>query len=92
MAFNDEAPQDEGPPSIVYGPSQPVPLTRTFSQLLDHHVEVRGDQTAVVSHPQRLTVSFRQLRDRSIRLARAMAQDGIGKGDLVAITLGSRIE
>ncbi|KAK3711314.1 hypothetical protein LTR37_009694 [Vermiconidia calcicola] len=84
--------RDDRLPSIVYGPSAPVPLTMTFSQLLDHHVDVRGDQTAVISHPQGLTVSWRQLCERSIQLARAMAQDNIGKGDLVAISLGSRIE
>lgn len=84
--------EDERPPSIVYGPMTPVPLTMTFSELLDHNVEVRGDRPTVISHPQGLTLSFRQLRERSIRLARAMAKDGIGKGDLVAISLGSRVE
>jgi len=84
--------QDERPPSIVYGPTAPVTLTMTFSELLDHHVEVRGDQPAVISHPQGITLSFRQLRDRSVQLAQAMAQDGVGKGDLVAISLGSRVE
>ena len=84
--------QDERPPSIIHGPATPVPLTLTFSELLDHHVHVRGEQTAVLSHPQGLTVSFRKLSDRSVQLARAMAQDGIGKGDLVAISLGSRVE
>ena len=85
--------QDERPPSIVYGPSTPIPLTLTFSQLLDHNAEVRGDRPAVISHPQQgLTLSFKQLRERSIKLARAMSQDGIGKGDLVAISLGSRVE
>lgn len=83
---------DERPPSIVYGPSTPVPLSMTFSELLDHNVEVRGDRPAVISEPQGLTLSFRQLRERSIRLARAMSQDGIGSGDLVAISLGSRVE
>ena len=78
--------------SIVYGPASPAPLTMTFSELLDHHVEVRGDAPAVISHPQNLTVSFRRLWERSIRLALAMAQDGMGKGDLVAISLGSRVE
>ena len=95
MASGEEAEsssQVERPPSIVYGPTTPVPLTMTFSEVLDHHVEVRGDRPAVISHPQNLTLSFRQLRDRSIRLARAMSQDGIGKGDLVAISLGSRVE
>lgn len=85
--------EDERPPSIVYGPSAPVPLTMTFSELLDHHAEVRGDRPAVISHPQQGKImSFRELKDRSIKLARAMAKDGIGKGDLVAISLGSRTE
>lgn len=84
--------RDDRPPSIVYGPSTPVPLKMTFSELLDHNVEVRGDRPAVISAPQGQILSFRQLRDRSTRLARAMAQDGIGKGDLVAIALGSRVE
>ena len=84
--------QDDRPPSIVYGPAAPVPLTMTFSELLEHNVKVRGDRPAVISHPQGKTMSFRQLQQRSIQLARAMAQDGIGNGDLVAISLGSRIE
>lgn len=95
MASNAETgprPQDERPPSIVYGPMCPVPLTMTFSELIEHHVEIRGDQPAVISHPQDLVVSFKQLNDRSIRLAKALAKDGVGKGDLIAICLGSRIE
>ena len=64
----------------------------TFSELLDYHVEVRGDRPAIIADPQNVTVSFRRLRERSIQFARAMSQDGIGKGDLVAITLGSRVE
>jgi acyl-CoA synthetase (AMP-forming)/AMP-acid ligase II len=79
-------------PSIVYGPATPVPLTMTFGELLDYHIEVRGDHTAVISHPQDKKISWRQLSDRSIKLARALAEDGVGKGSLVAISLGSRIE
>lgn len=89
----NEAAVDERPPSIVYGPATPIPLTMTFSELLDHHAKVRGDRPAVVSHPQQgRVVSFRQLQERSMQLARAMAKGGIGNGDLVAISLGSRIE
>ncbi|SMY24531.1 unnamed protein product [Zymoseptoria tritici ST99CH_1A5] len=84
--------KDERLPSIVYGPATPVPLKMIFPELLDYNAEVRGDRPAVISDPQDLTLSFRQLRERSIRLARAMANDGIGKGDLVAISLGSRVE
>lgn len=79
-------------PSIVYGPSAPVPLSMTFGQLLDHHAEVRGDMPAIISHVQGTTVSFKQLRLRSLRLARALAEDGVTKGDLIAISLGSRTE
>ena len=91
-AANEVLSDDERPPSIIHGPTTPVPLTMTFSELLDHHAEVRPDQPAIISHPQGVTVSFRQLRGRSIQLAQAMAQDGIEKGDLVAISLGSRVE
>ena len=83
---------DRRPPSIIYGPSAPVPLEMTFGQLLDHHAEVRGNKPAIISHVQDRTVSFKQLRDRSLQLARALSQDGIKKGDLVAISMGSRAE
>ena len=94
MAFSTEDSGDAAskPPSIVYGPSAPVPLTMTFGQLLDHHAEVRGDMPAVISHVQGYTSSFKQLRLRSLQMARALAEDGIKKGDLVAISLGSRVE
>jgi acyl-CoA synthetase (AMP-forming)/AMP-acid ligase II len=79
-------------PSILHGPATPVPLNMTFGELLDSHVEVRGDQAAVISHPQGTTVSWRELSERSIKMARALAEDGVEKGTLVAISLGSRIE
>jgi acyl-CoA synthetase (AMP-forming)/AMP-acid ligase II len=92
MASEAEHSNHERPPSIVHGPSTPVPLNMAFGELLDYHVEVRGDQPAVISHPQGLTVSWRQLSERSIEMARALAEDGVIKGSLVAISLGSRIE
>ncbi|KAL1583524.1 hypothetical protein WHR41_07728 [Cladosporium halotolerans] len=84
--------EDDRPPSILYGPTTPVPLQMPFGDLLDYHVEVRGDRPAVISHPQGLTLSWRQLSDRSIKMASALAKDGVGKGSLVAISLGSRAE
>ena len=80
------------PPSIIYGPSAPEPLSMTFGELLDYHAETRPDKPAVISHVQDKTISFKKLRLGSIQLARAFSADGIGKGDLVAISLGSRIE
>ena len=92
MASEIAQPDNDRQPSILYGPSTPVPLTMAFGDLLDYHVQVRGDATAVISHPQGLTVTWRQLSERSIKMASALATDGIGKGSLVAISLGSRIE
>lgn len=92
MASEAEKPDHERLPSIVHGPSTPVPLNMAFGELLDYHVEVRGKQSAVISHPQGLTISWRQLSERSIKMARALAEDGVVKGSLVAISLGSRIE
>jgi acyl-CoA synthetase (AMP-forming)/AMP-acid ligase II len=92
MATDIKQPQDGVQPSIVYGPATPIPLTMNFGELLDYHVEVRGDHTAIISHPQSKKISWRQLSDRSIKLARALAEDGVGKGSLVAISLGSRTE
>jgi mevalonyl-CoA ligase len=88
----NERPSAPRPPSIVYGPSAPIPITMTFGELLDHHVEVRPNKPAVISHVQGYTVSFKELRSRSLQLARAFSKDGIGKGDLVAVSMGSRVE
>lgn len=88
----NEAAVDNRPPSIVYGPAAPRPLTMTFGELLDYHAEVRPNKPAIISHVQGYTISWSQLRDRSLQLARAFAQDGIKKGDLVAISMGSRVE
>lgn len=88
----NETAVDNRPPSIVYGPAAPRPLTLTFGELLDHHAEVRPDKPAIISHVQGYTISWSQLRNRSLQLARAFAQDGIKKGDLVAISMGSRVE
>lgn len=92
MASDARQTHDGSQPSIVYGPATPVPLTMHFGELLDYHVEVRGDHTAVISHPQGIEVSWRQLSERSIKMARALAEDGVRKGSLVAISLGSRVE
>lgn len=87
-----ETKPDNRPPSIIYGPAAPRPLTMTFGELLDYHAEVRPDKPAIISHVQGYTISWSQLRNRSLQLARAMAQDGVGKGDFVALSMGSRVE
>jgi mevalonyl-CoA ligase len=79
-------------PSIVYGPRAPVPLELTFGQLLDHHAEVRPDAPAVISHVQDRTISYKQLCERSIDLAKAMKEVGVGRGSYVGIVCATRIE
>lgn len=74
------------------GPQAPRPLLLTFGQLLDHHAEARPDSTAVISHVQGCTISFRQLQDRSVNLAKAMARAGIRKSSLVGIISGTRYD
>lgn len=78
--------------SIVYGPRSPVPLNLTFGQLLDHHAKERPDAPAVISHVQDCTITYKQLCDRSINLAKAMAKAGVGRGTMVGIILATRFE
>lgn len=80
------------PLSIIRGPQAPVPLTLTFGQLLDHHAEVRPNSPAAISHVQGYTMSYRELRERSVKLAKAMAKTGISKGSLVGIICATRVE
>jgi mevalonyl-CoA ligase len=79
-------------PSIVYGPRTPVPLNLTFGQLLDHHAQTRPETPAVISHVQGQTITYKELCDRSLKLAKAMDSKGIGRGSLVGIICGTRIE
>ena len=84
--------EEESRPSIAYGPRAPVPLELTFGDLLDHHAEVRPNAPLVISHVQNCTISFKQFAERSIKLAKAMKNAGIGRGDLVGIMSGTRFE
>ena len=79
-------------PLIVYGPRSPAPLILTFGQLVEHHAEARPNSPAVISHTQSRTISYRQLQERSINLAKAMAEVGTQKGSLVGIISGTRYE
>lgn len=80
------------PPSIIRGPRAPVPLNLTFGQLLDHHAEVRPDSPAAISHVQGYTITYGELKKRSIKLAKAMVKAGVKKGSLVGIICATRVE
>lgn len=69
-----------------------MPLTLTFGQLIDHHADKTPDAPAVISHVQGRTISYGELRNRSVKLAKAMSKAGIKKGNLVGIICATRIE
>jgi hypothetical protein len=85
MASTAGQPDHERPPSIVHGPATPVPLNMTFGELLDYHVEFRGDQPAVISHSQEMTISWRQLSERSIKMARVMLNYAYAEPEMLAL-------
>jgi fatty-acyl-CoA synthase len=58
--------------------------------LLDEVVERYGDSPAVVSDQDRVT--FRELRDRSDAVARALVAQGVRRGDKVAALISNRLE
>src|SRR3954469_16200778 len=65
------------------GQSGPVHLSRlTPLALLDRSATVFRDRTAVVDGARRLT--FGELRERCVRLARALQDSGLARGDRVA--------
>lgn len=79
-------------PSIVYGPSAPKPVPLTFGNLLSQHVKQQPNRVAIISHHQKVTLTYKDLDDRSTALAKAFAHYGVRRGDSVAIMLGSRTE
>ena len=56
---------------------------------LDRHLETRGDQTAIIwegdSPDESISISYRELHERTGRLANALKELGIGKGDVVTL-------
>jgi non-ribosomal peptide synthetase component E (peptide arylation enzyme) len=79
-------------PSILHGPSAPIPVSLPFGDLLARHARERGSHPAVISHHQNVTLTYQKLHERSDMLASAFLANGVGKGDKVAIMLGSRTE
>jgi non-ribosomal peptide synthetase component E (peptide arylation enzyme) len=55
-------------------------------------VEQYGDRDAVISHHQRIRLSYEELDRESNRLARGLKKLGVRKGDRVAVSLGNNVE
>ena len=65
-------------------------LTRTLPGILREHSDRIGDKTAYLD--DRRAVTYRELEQRTARLAGHLVRLGVGRGDRVAIHLGNRVE
>src|SRR5215470_19153477 len=61
-----------------------------LGDILRRHAAVRGDKTAYVVGPDRVT--YAAFHARSNQLARALARLGVGRGDRVAVMAPNRVE
>ena len=63
---------------------------------LDRHLETRGDQTAIIFEGDdpnvSQTVTYRQLHEKVCRLANALKNEGVKKGDVVTIYMPMIVE
>lgn len=78
--------------SILHGPAQPVPVHKTFGQLLREQAATRPSALLVASHHQSKSLTYADADLRSDNLARGLADLGVGTGDRVAILMGNEIE
>jgi fatty-acyl-CoA synthase len=67
-----------------------APYSRTLADLACEQAERYPDTIAVISGERRVT--YRELRDRCLRVAAAFAGSGIGRGDRVGLLIGNELE
>jgi amino acid adenylation domain-containing protein len=63
---------------------------RLLHESLHVAADARPDKPAVVADDERVT--YRELRDRALRLARGLQERGVGRGDRVAIFLENSVD
>ncbi|KAG9240636.1 acyl-CoA synthetase/AMP-acid ligase-like protein II [Calycina marina] len=78
--------------SYSQGPSNPPLLTQTIPQHFADIVSKYGDRTAVISKQQNVRLTYRDLDEKSNSLARGLREEGVLKGDRVAVMLGNNWE
>lgn len=80
------------PVSRVKGPNHPALTNHTLGSLLKQTCSQHGDKPAVVSVHQNTTLTYNELDKFSDNLATHLANQGITKGDPVAVCCGNRYE
>jgi fatty-acyl-CoA synthase len=71
--------------SHVRGADAPPLMEETLGQALDLAVDTWGDESALISPPQAIHWSFRELRDRADALAAGLLALGLEPGDRIGI-------
>ncbi|CAG5186308.1 uncharacterized protein ALTATR162_LOCUS11548 [Alternaria atra] len=74
------------------GGFRPPLLEQTVPQHFEGVVRQYGDRDAVISHHQRIRLTYDTLDRDSNRLARGLQKLGVKKGDRVAVSLGNNAE
>jgi mevalonyl-CoA ligase len=92
MAINDTNRSQSKRPSIIRGPAEPKLLEWTFNDLLTDRCRYQPDNVALISPQQNIQYTYAQLQNRSRRVAAALRNLGVQRGDRVGILLGNRIE
>ncbi|KAH8123789.1 hypothetical protein FP744_10005684 [Trichoderma asperellum] len=78
--------------SILHGPAQPVPIHKTFGNLLREQTKSQPSALLVASDHQQKSLSYAEADSRSDDLARGLAALGAKQGDRIAILMGNEIE
>lgn len=74
--------------SLVEGPSGPPLLQLTLGQLIDQQAEKHGAADAIIIGWSNTRLSYRDLAERTKRLARSLLALGVRPGDRVGILSG----
>ncbi|CAN9421577.1 unnamed protein product [Alternaria sp. RS040] len=74
------------------GPTEPPLLGKTVPQHFAGVVRQHGDRDAVISHHQRIRLTYDALDRDSNKLARGLQKLGVKRGDRVAVSLGNNAE
>ncbi|CAN9411156.1 unnamed protein product [Alternaria alternata] len=74
------------------GPTEPPLLEKTVPQHFAGVVRQHGDRDAVISHHQRICLTYDALDRDSNKLARGLQKLGVKRGDRVAVSLGNNAE
>ncbi|KAF2014670.1 acetyl-CoA synthetase-like protein [Aaosphaeria arxii CBS 175.79] len=79
-------------PEASIGALPPPLLEQTVPEHFSGIVKQYGDRDAVISHHQRIRLTYDTLDRSSNILARGLAKAGVKKGERVAVSLGNNIE